>query len=293
GCNNALKDLERMRWSVINKDYHPVVLQGWINNGCMDEIKRRLGYRFRLIEATLQDSVRPDGAFQMSFSMVNDGWASPYNPRNLEVLLRNSQDDEVYYLLADEDPRMWMAGDTANVSVEAGIPAVMPTGSYEILLHFADPVPALHDRPEYSFRLANPDVWEDSTGYNHLLHNIVVDPNAPGSNYTGNHYFQLSGGTTMIENNSNPYLRSFDLKGNYPNPFNGKTWIEFDILNRGRVKIDIFDIQGKYLESIFEKVLNPGRYQIPWYPIYLSSGVYIYKLSANGHSESKKLIYVK
>ncbi len=49
GCENSLEDLARMHWSVLNKDYHPDVLKRWISEGCMDEIKRRLGYRFELI----------------------------------------------------------------------------------------------------------------------------------------------------------------------------------------------------------------------------------------------------
>ncbi len=61
GCENSLIDLARMHWSVINKDYHPDVIARWINEGCMDEIKRRLGYRLELQQAIISDSIKPSG----------------------------------------------------------------------------------------------------------------------------------------------------------------------------------------------------------------------------------------
>jgi hypothetical protein len=294
GCANALRDLRRMRWSVINKDYHPAVLQGWVNNGCMDEIKRRLGYRFRLLQSAVQDSVRPEGAFNLSFSIVNDGWASPYNPRNLEIILRNSQGSQMYYLLAEDDPRRWMAGDTTMVMIEAGIPGDMPLGTYEVLLHFADPISVLRDRPEFAIRLANENVWEDSTGFNTLLQNVVVDTSASGNIYSGNQYFQLYSVSTAIMPNPQPFIvDDFELKGNYPNPFNGGTMIEFELHRKGIVQIDVFDIQGRHVQSIYENYLLPGGYEIFWRPQNVSSGIYIYRVRLNDYSQYKKLHYVK
>jgi len=293
GCTNALIDLKRMRWSVINKDYHPAVLQGWVNQGCMDEIKRRLGYRFRLLEATLQDSVKPNGIFQMQISIVNDGWASPYNPRNLEIMLRNEQNGNLYYLLTNEDPRFWMAGDTVQVTVEGGIPGEIPLGSYEVLLNFSDPTPTLHNRPEYSIRLANLNVWEDSTGFNSLLHSIVIDPAAGGDVYIGNDYFQPIGGVTPIKKSELYFPKQFKLKGNYPNPFNGKTIIEFDLYSYNQVRIIIFNTSGQRVVTLLEEELQPGNYKIPWQPEKLSSGIYFYRITVNENSQTRPMIYVK
>ena len=190
GCSNALKDLAYMHWSVLNKDYHPDVLQGWENSGCMPEIKRRLGYRFRLLQATISDSSKPGGPVDLTCSIVNDGFASPYNPRDLEIILREVQTHKKYRVLTDQDPRRWFSGDTIHFTVKAGLPSDLPEGEYEILLHLADPVPALHDRADYAIRLANRDVWEDSTGYNNLLHRIRVESNVNVEDYTGDLLFE-------------------------------------------------------------------------------------------------------
>ena len=85
-CSNALVDLARMRWSVLNKDYNDDVLSRWENEGCMNEVKQRLGYRFGLLQAILPDSAKPGGAINLNFNIVNYGFASPYNPRNLEII---------------------------------------------------------------------------------------------------------------------------------------------------------------------------------------------------------------
>ena len=47
----AVKEMEEFHWTYINRDYHQAVLSSWIQSGHMDEIKRRLGYRFVLDKA--------------------------------------------------------------------------------------------------------------------------------------------------------------------------------------------------------------------------------------------------
>lgn len=194
-CPNTLKELERMHWSQLNFSYQPSVLQGWKDQSCMEEMKRRLGYRFRLIDSSILDKVKPNGTFSMSFKVTNEGWASAYNPRNLEVVLRNKNTGAQYYLPVPEAVRMWMPGETKTVNITGGIPSTMPSGEYQVLLNLPDPTSTLRNRPEYSIRLANQNVWEASTGYNSLLRNVIVDPNAGGDTYSGSQLFKASSGS--------------------------------------------------------------------------------------------------
>ena len=190
GCTSAITNLNRMHWSILNKDYHPDVYNRWINEGCMEEIKRRLGYRFSLIDAAISDSIKPKGIFHAEISIRNEGFASPFNPRNLEVILRNKNDNEKYRLITSEDPRFWFSGDSININITGGIPDNVPDGQYETFLFLADPEITLHDNPSYAIRLANKNTWEDSTGYNSLLHTIFISKNASGQNYSGDKYFE-------------------------------------------------------------------------------------------------------
>ena len=194
-CDNALTDLARMHWSVLNRDYNTDVLQIWIDGGCMPEIKRRLGYRFQLNQAEISSLIKPNGIFTLNFQVVNLGFANPYKPRGCEVILRNSVTRAKYKLVTDVDPRFWYSGDTSFVEITGGIPDTMPEGSYEAFLFLPDTASSLHDRKDYAVRFANENVWEDSTGYNSLLQTVEISQSATGDDYTGENYFvQFDGG---------------------------------------------------------------------------------------------------
>ncbi len=191
GCENALIDLNRMHWSVLNKDYNATVIQNWENNGCLDEIKRRLGYRFSLISGSYTSVVKPGNEFSINLQLVNNGFASPFNPRNLEFVIRENLTHKRYRIKVDEDPRLWLSGDTVVVNITAGILPETPEGNYSLFLHLPDSIKTLHNLPEYAIRLANENVWEDSTGFNSLQHNFEINNSASGNLYTGTLFFEL------------------------------------------------------------------------------------------------------
>lgn len=294
-CANALQNLERLHWSVLNKDYNTAVLNRWINEGCMDEVKRRLGYRFELLEANISDSIRPSGVFNITFKIVNHGFASPYNPRNLEVILRNNSDNQKYRLLTKEDPRFWMSGDTISVNITAGIPANIPQGNYSAFLFLADPEPRLHNNPSYAIRLANTNMWEDSTGYNFLNHSININYNNSGVDYIGNDYFEPYNGITSVvkEEAIHPQDYKIDI---YPNPFNGYSTIQFNINPLDIRSAQIYNIMGKLIKEFTFQEYSSGK--IIWNATdnnsnTLSSGVYFLTIRTMGNMISKKIIFLK
>ncbi len=295
GCSNALVDLARMRYSVLNKDYHPNVLSRWVTEGCMDEVKRRLGYRFELLQATISDSIKPTGTFDLNFQISNNGFASPFNPRNLEVILRNNISNQKYRLITDVDPRFWMAGDTMFVSVKGGIPSNMSEGEYSTYLFLADPEYRLHDNPDYAIRLANSNVWEDSTGYNSLNHNVKITNNATGEVYTGTSYFELYSGVSDVES-ENP-IKPEDYRVDvYPNPFNGTTTILFNINPNEIIEAQIFDGIGRLV-----KTFNPADYsnnKMFWNSSdrnskSVSSGLYLLTIRTKEKLFTKKMLLLK
>lgn len=188
-CDNALQELERMRWSDLNASFERGVLDTWKNQGCYGEIERRLGYRFNLVNSEITDSAKPGGRFSAKLNIENVGWANLYNPRLVEIVLRSRGTNQEYYLRANQKPRGWFPGNVTTVNIEGGLPANIPPGEYDIFLNLPDPDSRLYNRAEYSIRLANVDVWEQSTGYNSLLSSIVIDANAQGEDYAGSNNF--------------------------------------------------------------------------------------------------------
>jgi len=198
-CAGMLRDLRRMRWDMLNLGYHPDVLDGWKQEGCYPEIQARLGYRFVLLRAAIPDSARPGGALRVSAVLANTGWGKAFNPRALELVLREEKTRARYVLPLPDDPRRWGPGDTVSLEVTGGLPSGMPPGRYAIFLNLPDPAPRLRGRPEYSIRLANEGLWEDSTGLNSLRHSVAVSASAGGPAFAGAFFAPAgSGGTVAI-----------------------------------------------------------------------------------------------
>jgi len=189
-CPRVLREFKQMRWSTLNAFYNPgapLSYDRWKAEGCFDTIARSLGYRLRLTSSTLPKTVAAGAPLQLAFTVVNDGWASPYNQRLLEAVLRNQQTGAVTRLRLPDDPRRWLPDQTAgyDVQVTAAVPAGLAPGTYDVLLSLPDPAATLYERPEYSIRLANAGLWEAATGYNLLQQAVqVTAPTGPGLSLT-------------------------------------------------------------------------------------------------------------
>lgn len=171
-CPTALREMARFHWSYIDNN----TPSRWSNEGCRWQIARSLGYRFQLNQVTLPDQVAQGQVLAMQVDLQNKGYASPFNPRAFEVILRNTATGAIVTLPVGMDPRRWWGGQSQSLAVNVFVPAQTPAGTYEVLLNLPDPAGALHDRAEYSIRLANANVWESSTGYNRLNATIQVAP---------------------------------------------------------------------------------------------------------------------
>lgn len=86
---------------------------------------------------------------------------------------------------------------------------------------------------------------------------------------------------------------SFHLYPAYPNPFNPVTKIEFTLPKSGVVKLEVFDIIGRKIRELVNGELDAGLHSVEFNGANLSSGVYYYRLTANGLSEINKAILLK
>jgi hypothetical protein len=174
-CSAAVKELAQMRWSALNREYIECVLDSWKTQGCYDEISKRLGYRFRLLSAEIPKSVKIDAPLSLNLVLKNDGFASPYNARNMELVLRSKANAAVTRIRLFHDPRTWLPDSaTIKITVDVIIPASLLPGEYDLLLNFPDPEITLNTKPAYSIRLANQNVWEATTGYNSLQAAVTI-----------------------------------------------------------------------------------------------------------------------
>ena len=80
---------------------------------------------------------------------------------------------------------------------------------------------------------------------------------------------------------------------NYPNPFNPSTLIKFKLHTSDKVTLKIYNILGKELAVLIDGYRRTGEHRIKWMPENLQSGIYLCRLQAGKHTDTKKLIYQK
>jgi subtilisin-like proprotein convertase family protein len=104
---------------------------------------------------------------------------------------------------------------------------------------------------------------------------------------------RLNNSITRIEPVGGNIPVKFELYQNFPNPFNPKTNIMFDIPHDINVKLIAYDILGKEVKTIINELMEAGKYQAMFDASNLASGTYFYRLEAGDFKEIKKMILIK
>lgn len=87
--------------------------------------------------------------------------------------------------------------------------------------------------------------------------------------------------------------QNFMLGQNYPNPFNPSTNIAFDIPVSAQVKIDVYNILGEQVASLFNGMKTAGHHTITFEASNFATGIYYYKMTAGDYVDIKKMILMK
>jgi hypothetical protein len=161
------------------------------------------------------------------------------------------------------------------------------------------------------WKLINWDMTKDGTGSwigNGVLDNPLKFDSFqlsynPGGNTAGELYFddlRIVNETTVgiKEENNSSIPTSYILEQNYPNPFNPTTQISFGIPRSGFVKLEVYNLLGQKISTLVNQEMSSGYHSINFSAKGadgkdLSSGIYIYTLSANGFVTSRKMILLK
>lgn len=90
----------------------------------------------------------------------------------------------------------------------------------------------------------------------------------------------------------------FELHSNYPNPFNPSTTIEFDVAAATHVRLEIFNILGQRVSLLVNELKASGRHKVVWNArddggSAVSSGVYLYRISADRFVKTRTMTLVK
>ncbi len=103
---------------------------------------------------------------------------------------------------------------------------------------------------------------------------------------------------TSIDDGLADLPSNFQLNQNYPNPFNASTTIGYSLINECRTSLAVYDLAGRKVADLFNGRQAAGNYRITWNGAdnngrVVSSGVYFYRLIADGQSSTMRMMLLK
>ncbi|MDN5354510.1 MAG: serine protease [Candidatus Cloacimonadota bacterium] len=89
-----------------------------------------------------------------------------------------------------------------------------------------------------------------------------------------------------------------NLGDNYPNPFNPVTNIYFSLKQSGNVQLEIFNLKGQLVKTLINSEMSKGGHTVTWQgkdknDAQVASGIYLYRLTTDDYSASKKMLMLK
>jgi hypothetical protein len=182
-CADILGEGARYNLTYLNDGYYRRLFHdNWRKQGCLDEVRRRMGYRFALVKVSHPAAIARGGVFSVSLVFRNSGWARLYNPRPVEILLRDRVSGAVHRLPArGADPRRWPPGADTRETLTVTLPNDV-SGAQDVWLALPDAGPRLKDDPRFAIRLANADDgakgqgWDEQRGAFALGTTVDVAP---------------------------------------------------------------------------------------------------------------------
>ena len=134
----------------------------------------------------------------------------------------------------------------------------------------------------YDFREQLPDRSEGRFPDGTNTWTLFTEPTIGGSNQT-----------TAVDDNQTTAPRKFALYQNYPNPFNPTTTISFSLPTRQKVTLTIFNALGQKIISLVDDILDAGNHSLQWQADNMPSGVYLYEITSDTHTVTKKMILLR
>lgn len=170
-CDDILREGRRFGLIYLNDSYYRKLFhERWQAQGCMAQVRRSMGYRFELLTLRHSAAVAAGGSGQLALTVRNRGWARTFNPRAVQLVLRERAGGAVVRIaLASVDPRTWLPEQASKAEVRFDVPGGTRGGVYDVLLALPDGAASLAGDARYSMRPANANDAGKSQGWDDAL----------------------------------------------------------------------------------------------------------------------------
>ncbi len=97
----------------------------------------------------------------------------------------------------------------------------------------------------------------------------------------------------VVEAQPKTVIQNVNLMANYPNPFNPYTSIRYQLPEYSEVELAVYDLNGKKIATLVSGNQEAGQHRVEWQANDMPSGVYIYRLSTDKQTQSRKMILLR
>ncbi|NQV17879.1 MAG: T9SS type A sorting domain-containing protein [Armatimonadetes bacterium] len=146
-----------------------------------------------------------------------------------------------------------------------------------------------NERNKSQFRIG----FEINTDGDSLYDYIQICNVTPNLAHKPSLLFYLSDSTYVIEEYITEFANDMIIIENYPNPFNPKTKISYQIANPGAIKLQIYNIKGQLIETLVNECQSAGMHSVEWNATKQSSGIYFYRIKTETQIQTGKCLLLK
>ena len=134
-------------------------------------------------------------------------------------------------------------------------------------------------------------------GHGKIYFQSVVVRQLPGGFHEGTLYLDDAQYDVRFTDIENPIAKGvpakFELRQNFPNPFNPVTTIRYSIPKAEKVQLTVYNILGQKVMEVVNKLQAPGQHTVHIQAKNLASGVYVYRLKAGARVQVRKMVVLK
>jgi len=150
------------------------------------------------------------------------------------------------------------------------------------------------DPVEYIVTAGTANIIHEDTSYIAIGHGATPQVGATDFDYVAYRIGVHEPTTaTSINQQRDALPDEYHLAQNFPNPFNPRTVIKYSIPRDMDVEMTVFNLRGEKVATLVNEQRTAGEHQVTFDGSTLESGVYLYRMSAGGHTLTKKLTLIK
>lgn len=172
--------------------------------------------------------------------------------------------------------------------------------SIQIAITYADPASGLGGMPgRTAFRFHDGEAWVDVFAESYIIQNDIKRIVQATTSVDFGEGMEETARTridwvNVVSSVDDPDVPSrFELRQNAPNPFNPTTTIAYQLAAPQHIRLAVYDLLGRELAVLFDGPQVAGQHSIVWEAANQPSGMYLYRLEAAGHYQTRQMVLLK